>query len=227
VPACRGTFTADPDRPRRPAPPPEDQPEPRPDAILDRRDEPPERRRYEREEEDRDRRGRAGEAALRVQLLNHREEEDRDRRGRADRERSWEDDDDLYRQDRSERARDRVAGPAIALMVVSLLTVVLALVSLGLHIILGVVLVGMDRPGRRDPDIANFAGGACGALVALVCNATILTGATKMKGLRSYGLAMTASIIALLPCTVCWIGLPFGIWSLVVLNNPAVKDSFR
>jgi hypothetical protein len=49
-----------------------------------------------------------------------------------------------------------------------------------------------------------------------------------MKQLKNYGLAMTGSIIAMLPCSVCCLlGLPFGIWSLVVLNNPEVKEAFR
>jgi hypothetical protein len=50
-----------------------------------------------------------------------------------------------------------------------------------------------------------------------------------MKNLQSYGLAMTASIVAMIPCIspCCILGLPFGIWALVILNRPEVKAAFR
>ena len=36
------------------------------------------------------------------------------------------------------------------------------------------------------------------------------------------------TIVSMLPCSCCWtLGLPFGIWALVVLNQPEVKDAFR
>jgi len=53
-------------------------------------------------------------------------------------------------------------------------------------------------------------------------------GGLKMKKLENYGSVMTACILALLPCgNCCCIGLPLGIWALVVLNRPEVKDAFR
>jgi hypothetical protein len=57
----------------------------------------------------------------------------------------------------------------------------------------------------------------------------IIMGAAKMKNLQSYGLAMAASIIAMIPClsNCCIIGLPIGIWALIVLVNDDVKNSFR
>jgi hypothetical protein len=42
--------------------------------------------------------------------------------------------------------------------------------------------------------------------------------------------AVIASVAAMLPCTVsccCILGLPVGIWSLVVLMKPEVKQAFR
>jgi hypothetical protein len=40
---------------------------------------------------------------------------------------------------------------------------------------------------------------------------------------------MTASILALAPCIspCCLVGLPIGIWALVVLSKPEVKSSFH
>jgi hypothetical protein len=55
----------------------------------------------------------------------------------------------------------------------------------------------------------------------------VLYGAWQMKDLRSQGSAMAASITAMLPCNLCClVGLPVGIWSLVVLNRPEVKNAF-
>lgn len=56
----------------------------------------------------------------------------------------------------------------------------------------------------------------------------ILLGALKMRRLEAYGLAITASILAMLPCHPAFLlGLPIGIWSLVVLLRPETKAAFR
>ena len=51
----------------------------------------------------------------------------------------------------------------------------------------------------------------------------------KMKNLESYSFAMAASIIAMIPCIgpCCLLGIPFGIWSIVVLGDAQVKAAFR
>src|SRR5438094_357839 len=56
----------------------------------------------------------------------------------------------------------------------------------------------------------------------------IVIGALKMMRLQSYGWAMTASVLALLPCSPAnLLGVVVGIWSLVVLNRPHVRAAFR
>ena len=56
----------------------------------------------------------------------------------------------------------------------------------------------------------------------------IILGALKMMRLQSHGWALTASVLALLPCSPAnLLGLAMGIWSLVVLNRPQVKAAFR
>jgi hypothetical protein len=66
-------------------------------------------------------------------------------------------------------------------------------------------------------------------LVLLVIGGTIIFGATQMMSVRSFGMAITSSILAVIPCTTfcCVAGVPIGIWSLIVLNNPDVKIAFR
>jgi hypothetical protein len=53
-------------------------------------------------------------------------------------------------------------------------------------------------------------------------------GALRMMSLSSRGLAMFGSIVAMLPCVsgCCLVGLPVGIWCLVVLARPEVKAGF-
>jgi hypothetical protein len=68
--------------------------------------------------------------------------------------------------------------------------------------------------------VQNIIGGIVGVIVLL--------GAAKMQKLQSYQFALTASIVAMVPCIspCCVFGLPFGIWALVVLNKPEVKSQF-
>src|SRR5690349_22426351 len=75
-----------------------------------------------------------------------------------------------------------------------------------------------------------FLGLALPVLLALVASFGIgivmIIGALKMMRLESYGWAMTASILALLPCSpVGILGLVVGIWSLVVLSRRNVKEA--
>jgi predicted Zn finger-like uncharacterized protein len=131
----------------------------------------------------------------------------------------------------SAEAASAVAGPAIALMVVSGLAVALCIMSLLLNT-LGAGLIAANpaqrASGLQRPDLAiNAVAGVGSALFGLCYWIVVTVGAVKMKNLSSYGFAMTACILAMLPCSVCCIlGLPFGIWGLVALNNPAVKDAF-
>jgi hypothetical protein len=128
---------------------------------------------------------------------------------------------------------DKVKGPAIALMVIAILGIVLHLVSLPLSL-LGVG--GMDPSQAAQMEDIGMAwavpllsgvGSIIIGLFSIIINALIVFGAWKMKSLQSYGLAMAASIVAMIPClTLCCLGMPFGIWALVVLLKPEVKSAF-
>ncbi len=65
-------------------------------------------------------------------------------------------------------------------------------------------------------------------LVSIPLAILIAMGAYRMRRLELYGLAMFASIAAMLPCHPGFlIGLPIGLWSLMVLLRPEVKAAFR
>jgi hypothetical protein len=78
--------------------------------------------------------------------------------------------------------------------------------------------------------IGNY-GMACivSGVLGLVCSLVIGLGGGMMMGMRSYGLSMAASVLAILPCSspCCLIGAIGGIWGIVVMMNPDVKAAFR
>ncbi|MBY0523821.1 MAG: hypothetical protein K2R98_10510 [Gemmataceae bacterium] len=129
-----------------------------------------------------------------------------------------------------------VSGPAIGLIVTGILGIV---INAGYFLLQMVQISEMNRGprGRRG----DFGGGGgdelmvggiimCGALIfSITVGVLIIVGASKMKRLESYAFAMVSSILAMIPCIspCCLLGLPFGIWALVVLNDQNVKDAFK
>lgn len=130
-------------------------------------------------------------------------------------------------------ASDQVKAPAIALIVVASLGIAYYLFNAVVTLALGGAMFQHEMPSNVPPELRTLIQGMRGPLSGIVSlaivalNAFVLLGAVKMMRLQSYGLAMAACIIAMLPCQCCCVlGLPFGIWALVVLNKPEVKSSF-
>lgn len=132
-----------------------------------------------------------------------------------------------------EAALQAVRGPAMALRV----TAIIGLVLVGLSLVVNILTItGMDFGMQQlgDPQfqkiLNNLSGGlgiiqnVIGAAVGIL----VLVGASKMGALQNHPFALTTSILAMLPCIspCCLLGLPFGIWALVVLNKPEVKSQF-
>jgi len=100
---------------------------------------------------------------------------------------------------------------------------------------------GPEMPPMPGPDIKSIlqlqttlfqgfaAVGITFSVIGLAANALIIYGAISMLNVQRYGLAMTAAILTMLPITspCCLIGLPAGIWALVVLTRPGVSEAFR
>ncbi|WP_426749524.1 hypothetical protein [Myxococcus sp. Y35] len=133
-------------------------------------------------------------------------------------------------------AKEAVSLPAILLMVLSAISVLLGLINVlqafgGTDPEITQMLEDPNLPeGARQAlaTVSTTGGKLLLALPTLVLNAIVFFGALKMKNLQSYGLAMAASIIAVIPCCgpCACLGIPVGIWSLVVLNKPEVKSAF-
>jgi hypothetical protein len=65
-------------------------------------------------------------------------------------------------------------------------------------------------------------------LVSLAACAFIAFGALMMRRGKCYRLSMAAAIIACIPALSPWIyiGIPFGIWAVIVLRRPSVRAAF-
>jgi hypothetical protein len=132
-----------------------------------------------------------------------------------------------------EAALQAVRGPGIGLMVTAVIGLVMVAIGLVVNgLTLAGLHIGMQQIG--DPQlqkIFNAFGGGLGIvqdIIGAAVGVVVLMGALKMQKLQSYQFVFTASILAMLPCIspCCILGLPCGIWALVVLNSPEVKSQF-
>lgn len=130
---------------------------------------------------------------------------------------------------------EKLRVPAIGILITGGLG---ALASLyGVAASLGGWAKKAEIPGGVPPEAERFLKSYLAAaenfslpmnLLTLILGLVTLLGGIRMLQRRSYGLVMTGVILGMLPCTCCCcLGLPFGIWALVVLSNPEVKAAFR
>ncbi len=127
-----------------------------------------------------------------------------------------------------EEAMRRLNGPAIGLMVTGGLGILASLLGVVMRLVGGTQMPpGLPPEFAQAIEMLNGPVGYLSDAVSLVIFGLIIFGAFKMKNLQSYGLAFGISILAMLPCQCCCVlGLPFGIWALVVLNKTEVKSQF-
>ena len=128
-----------------------------------------------------------------------------------------------------EQARNQVQGPAIGLLVTGIVNWVL---SVPLFLIIlwlagsytatpvadhgSVVTVNAPQPAMIVAPILGI----------LVTSALMIFAALKMKRLQAYWMAVIASSLAIIVSPSNLIGLPIGIWALVVLSQREVRAAF-
>lgn len=114
--------------------------------------------------------------------------------------------------------RQRVKGPAIGLLATGILNctlITLPVLAQAFQSIGPAVPRGMSGQEMLVFFVGAFQG------------PPLILGGLCLYGLRSYGLALAASILALLPLSPCCaLGLPVGIWALNTLLDPEVKVAF-
>ena len=87
----------------------------------------------------------------------------------------------------------------------------------------------MDEMPDQLSDLYEGAFAMGSSFIGLLVAAFIIYASLKMKDLTQWGLAVAASILVMIPCIspCCIVGLPIGIWCLVVLTKPEVKAAFH
>jgi serine/threonine protein kinase len=116
-------------------------------------------------------------------------------------------------EEQLDHARTQIDGPAMSLLIVGILAAIGCTVAL--------VVIQM-YPGRDLNEAWMF------LVPAIALGLLIAIGAWCMRSLRSYGMAMTAGVLCVLPLPspALLITLPLGIWALVVLKRPEVREAF-
>lgn len=130
-------------------------------------------------------------------------------------------------------AAQRLLAPAILLMVVAGLDILYDLYQ----IISTAVGAGpdMDELQRSfGPDASQWMQMGQGVAIvwnvfSLVVSGFLIFAGLQMKNLQRHTVCMVAAIVALIPCITspcCVLGIPVGIWALVLLLKPEIKAAF-
>jgi hypothetical protein len=122
-----------------------------------------------------------------------------------------------------EQASRQLKAPAIILLVMSILTILYRLFDLAFS------AYSLTTPELQPPQHAMFIGAVVADTIAIVLSILTIYGSLAMLRLTSLSAARTAAIISVIPlCAPCLIlGIPFGIWALVVLSRPEVAAAFQ
>jgi len=133
----------------------------------------------------------------------------------------------------SETAASQVRGPAIFILVLSILDILASLLGMASaafnSTLLPTLLPNLPRENiqiqQKFAFLFTLPANVVGLIMAVVC----LIGALKMMKLSSYGLALTSAILTMIPCGTCCclLNIGAGIWALVVLSKPEVKSAFH
>ena len=125
--------------------------------------------------------------------------------------------------------KGRVQIPAVGMIVAAGIDALFAVVLA----ILSALDISMVDPWMRHGE--KYAAVAEGGFLIVLCvaglmiDAVIIIGASKMMKLESYSFAVAAALLSIIPClsSPCIIlGMPFGLWALLVLMDPNVKVGF-
>jgi hypothetical protein len=127
----------------------------------------------------------------------------------------------------AQNVAEKVNGPATGLIVVAILGFVAQIVGIAFNT-LGVAFTPQQQGAPPWMNVFTGTIGLVAGIFSIGIGVVILFGALKMKRLESHNWAMASSILALVPCLspCCLVGLPIGIWALVVLSDTNVKHAF-
>lgn len=130
------------------------------------------------------------------------------------------------RRKRSSSSSNATLVPAIGLYVTGIIYC--------MYLVVESLISALAFSNGKVPD-ANPVGVGYGIFVyflvrflLFVITVVVLYGARCLQTRQSYGTAMTACVLASIPCCspMVLFGIPFGIWGIIVLMNDDVKRSF-
>ena len=122
----------------------------------------------------------------------------------------------------SDQAREALSKPVLGLKIT---------VVIGVVYVLGSLIAGFIFPEMNQmPEGLEWlnALGYVTTVTALAGAAFLWVVAGKMQRLESYTLCLVGSIVAIFPMVspCCCLTLPIGIWCLILLAKPEVKEAF-
>ena len=128
-------------------------------------------------------------------------------------------------------AKATLMGPAIATIVVSVLSWLLFGASFLVQLFVGMTDM-LEQPGMEDPAARAVLYGIFLGMPVVMTICTVITVAamTRAMAVRNYGFVMAGFILPMIPvstCYCCVLALPFSIWGIVVLCDDSVKAAFR
>jgi hypothetical protein len=90
----------------------------------------------------------------------------------------------------------------------------------------------LEDAGWTVDDFRNIyvRGGYGGGGFWVLCALLTVAGGACMLARKARGLAILSAIVTAVPCVTspfCLLGMPIGIWALIVLFQPDVKNAFR
>ena len=122
-------------------------------------------------------------------------------------------------------------APAIALIVVATLGLCASAFNIVYALIADAPPIDPNLPAWTQDMQKQSVGPVAAAIqsVFLLLNIVILIGAIQMLRFKMWGYSLTASILAMINIGTCCciLGLPVGIWSVVVLSQAPVKNAFK
>jgi hypothetical protein len=125
-------------------------------------------------------------------------------------------------------ALSAVQGPALFLIVVSVICIGLLSITVPIDVLLltngRVGFLRLDESKTEVVVIRTIWG-----LALIVASGYCLFGAWQMMSLKNYQQARYAATVAVVPCLgpCCVLGIPFGAWALSVLARPEIRRSFE
>ena len=129
-------------------------------------------------------------------------------------------------------------GPAIGMIVVGALSLLMSVVQIVVLAVQGTkqmmdMMSKFGGAGQIPPEMMGVVQGAAYAVygLQLLLAVLVILGGVSFLRLKSRGLAMASAVVMVIPCCgtasfLCALGIPLGIWALVVLSQAETKEAF-